>query len=314
MKISVVSVESSGGEYDCPVQVAWKSFPTEEAYGSNVPSADGSFRIIPDDRILPSRAALHGMDMRILSDLGATPIKSCGELFNTMWEGLHDSLIIGYGVDSHTLPVLQNTTTRLGIRGGDVATLDLSTLARKIIPQKEVGDYRMDSVYMYFFPGCYNDLCEYRCPHDANHTLSLLRLLQREIMAKGEVKSFSEAFWKTRVPVKIPSFPFGKYRGRPIAEVVADQRYCQWLSQQEFFLRENPDAAYSLCVHGKDESVVGAKIAEGIMSMCSGSVKLPSGMKSYSEVYGRVNCGPAPVSIASSRDGVGFADDDALPF
>jgi hypothetical protein len=42
--------------------------------------------------------------------------------------------------------------------------------------------------------------------------------------------------------------PFGKYRGKPVAELTADRKYCKWLTAQPWF-RENYSSIYRLVSH-----------------------------------------------------------------
>ena len=37
------------------------------------------------------------------------------------------------------------------------------------------------------------------------------------------------------------SISFGKYKGKPIEQLLADSSYCQWLSQQDWFKHKNPE-------------------------------------------------------------------------
>lgn len=302
MKVTFLDIETSGGKFDCPVQVAYHAYGEYTGWDADERCVS-NFYVIPDDNIIANCYAVHGQTIASLKSRGAHPLSESRRELCDMWDCLVSSdLVVGYGIKDFDIPRLQEASKRAEVEGSRVKVLDLLEVARRYYDKNVVGDHKMDSMVAHLMPDHLRQYKQDRVFHDADHDCSWAALLA-DAMCADLHKSLTELYDAMDVPVKVETFPIGKYRGKKISEVLADSSYCEWLGKQEWFITDYPDACYSLCVHGKDEAVVGPQVIAAIKAAKAAKAAGATAAK---------KADPAPVAMTPNPDPCGVTFDGAV--
>jgi len=166
-----------------------------------------------------------------------------------------DDWFIGYNV-SFDINIINDFLARWKVitEPWKPKSIDVLRFARKILSINDLGDFKMSTVFYYLYPDRLNELFENRAKHDALTDCFICRdvyraLCSRAVLLEGgafnpddpcAVASFVET------PIVVSTMPFGKHKGRPLADVVASDRdYLSWFLKQP---REpqNADLVYSI--------------------------------------------------------------------
>lgn len=127
--------------------------------------------------------------------------------------------------------------------------IDTIRLARKLIPEEEIGGYSLDACWYYLFRDI-DSLKENRATHDAlidvKLTCEVFEELVKRIPDKRtslEVDTLENIYRFCLQPMLLEKFPFGKHRGEAFEEVPIS--YINWFMKASF-RDEWPDVVHTI--------------------------------------------------------------------
>lgn len=191
---------------DRMVELAWVTIDEDLQVLDRVHSL-----IDPEIPIPPGASGVHG-----ITDADVSGAPTAAEFFQYIYGSriTGDVVLIGHNVafDKKFLaPYIDHVA-------GEICTLRLSRVAFPDAPDKKL------STLMYYLGLTRGD--KHRAAGDVETTLDLLRKIVEKLG-----KTLPELVVESAKPIPVTSLPFGKYKGKPLAEV--PRSYFKWLLEQD---------------------------------------------------------------------------------
>jgi DNA polymerase III epsilon subunit-like protein len=125
--------------------------------------------------------------------------------------------------------------------------VDTLAIARKFIDRKEIGNHKLDTLFIYLFPDRVKELFERRMTHDALEdcliTNEVLLELGERYLGTQDIEKMFKKMGDPLKPKIIETWPVGKYKGKPLSVAKSDSGYLKWVGEN---LTSRRDLIFSL--------------------------------------------------------------------
>ena len=211
----------------------------------------------PEGDIVPAALAVHGLTKDFLKDKNnVTPIYNFvyKELFRSpsifvAQNGQFDIDVINTFMEKNYGLPLPSTGKKIYDPGEKVKfqpkLLDTLRLAKHFIDPIEIGNFKLDTLFVFLFPKKVKQMFKRRNSHDAledcKMTNEVMLELGKRYMNTDNVQDIYEQSVK---PYILTTWPMGKYKGQPLED--ADYGYIRWAKST----LDDPDLKYSLELKG----------------------------------------------------------------
>lgn len=242
------------GHYNSPIQFCCEIYKNDEIFNQglflNKPPRQKVINIIPYEPMMISGKINIGYNIPSETNGGLIlkdALESIYKLLKTFNE--KNIYIIGYNHIDYDLRILNEHFEKVlnyeKIEFSDDHLIDVMKLAEKRIEVQFIGNYTMDSVYM-FLKDNYD---AYKTLRNNRSTISDISMT-KEIFSKlvdlehnDEISlKFSDIVKMINEPKDISFFNFGKYKGALISDIFEkDRQYISWLMRNGDIRRKNPD-------------------------------------------------------------------------
>ena len=231
--------------------------PIEISYSMS--GMEDQFFMKPNERIMPCAAVIHGKD-----DLGVslyTPIDNViPKVFDKLKQIVTDNTVVSAYNAPFDIGILDYAFRTYANHGfAPTKVLDVLALAKKIVPIKETGNHRLDTVFYWLFPDKLKYLLKQRASHSALIDVAITEQVLMELWDKAAEKeanpdmSLEDLMEFTTRPMILDIWPWGKHKGTEIADVIAkDRSYVHWFMNKCDFRDEHPDLVHTLRTLGGD--------------------------------------------------------------
>lgn len=190
--------------------------------------------------ILNEDAAGFGDSGDVLAEFYADTVKlfESPDTYTAGWNVQFDVDMINDALCRHELPRIQFRNV-----------LDLLRAAKRIFPIQVIGGYSLDAAFCALFPtrAGLNRLLAARATHSAERDVELtyevfeamferLRDAHGSMSAGVQINTLEDFVRYINTPFLITEWPIGKHKGKPIREVIQqDRSYVQWVMRQPWF-------------------------------------------------------------------------------
>lgn len=242
------------GHYNSPVQFCCEIYKNDEIFNSdlflNNPPRQKIINIIPNEPMMISGKINIGYNIPSETN-GGVMLKDALESIYKLLKSFKEKniYIIGYNHIDYDLRILNEHFEKLlnyeKIEFRKDYLIDVMKLAEKKIEVSFIGNYTMDSVYMFLK----DDYDSYRRLKDTRSTRTDI-LITKEIFSKlvdinghdGTNLKFSDVVKMINEPKEQTCFSFGKYKGALISDIFTkDRQYISWLMRNADIRNKNPD-------------------------------------------------------------------------
>lgn len=242
------------GHYNSPVQFCCEIYKNDEIFNSdlflNNPPRQKIINIIPNEPMMISGKINIGYNIPSETN-GGVMLKDALESIYKLLKSFKEKniYIIGYNHIDYDLRILNEHFEKVlnyeKIEFRKDYLIDVMKLAEKKIEVSFIGNYTMDSVYMFLK----DDYDSYRRLKDTRSTKTDI-LITKEIFSKlvdinGHDETslkFSDVVKMINEPKEPTCFNFGKYKGALISDIFTkDRQYISWLTRNADIRNKNPD-------------------------------------------------------------------------
>ena len=242
----IIDTETTGSGEDPgnePIKVSWKFLAEKDS--------DESFLMCPGVPCLPSCTVIHGITQRQMQTY--TPIE---KVLPLVWDRFHSysprTVVCGYHV-SYDIWVLNNAFRKYLQRSfRSKRVLDVMRLAQKLLKIKELGNFRLDTVYYFLYPRFLERLHTLRATHSASVDVQLTETVLAALWARledslGETYLLDQVVDYSLAPMVIDIWPFGKHKGVAVKDVLSQTPdYVEWFMDKCDFRDQWPDLVYTI--------------------------------------------------------------------
>ena len=242
------------GHYNSPIQFCCEIYKNDEIFDQDLflikPPRQKIINIIPYEPMMVSGKINIGYNIPSETNGGIIlkdALESIYKLLKTFKE--KNIYIIGYNHIDYDLRILNEHFEKVlnyeKIEFPEDHLIDVMKLAEKKIEVHFIGNYTMDSVYMFI-----NDNYDaYKTLRNNRSTITDISMT-KEIFSKlvdlennDEVSlKFSDIVKIINEPKEVNVFNFGKYKGALISDIfVNDRQYISWLMRNGDIRKKNPD-------------------------------------------------------------------------
>lgn len=261
MKIVFLDIFTTQNElydsHNCPIQFTYEEFDESDIYDKdkfivNVENRK-TFNIIPDEDIMTSghiTSSISNDDIKDEEFEGKSLHESLSEIYNLL-KNAKDSgyFIAGFNHVNYDLNILNQHFSRiLNVNEPLVfdksRIIDVMKFSEYLIPVKKIGNYSMDSVFVYLFKDL-NKLNSLRHVKSTITDINITKIILLKILStlKKDKKFTCGEIVKiiNMLEEKNEYINFGKYKGLKIEEVMkTDSQYLTWMMNNKSFKEQNP--------------------------------------------------------------------------
>lgn len=239
---TTASGDAPGNE---PIQISWKCI------GKSAAEEDETFLMCPESPCLPGCSVIHGYSQKDINTF--EPIKVALErVWNTLTLYPSDIIVCGYNVD-FDISIIHNALKKyLGKAFQPQNRIDVLRLARRLLEEKQLGNFRLDTVYYYLYPHRLSYLQKARQSHNATVDVELTLAILHELWGRaeernGKVLGIFDLLAFCNAPSILTEWPFGKHKGRLVKDVLEkDSGYVDWFMNKCDFTSSWPDLVHTI--------------------------------------------------------------------
>ena len=123
--------------------------------------------------------------------------------------------------------------------------LDTLRLAKHFIDPLEIGNFKLDTLFVFLFPKKVKQMFKRRNSHDAAEDCKMTNEVMIELGKRYmDTDNVQDIYNKAMTPYILKTWPMGKYKGQPLEE--ADFGYIRWAKNT----LDDPDLKFSLELKG----------------------------------------------------------------
>ena len=123
--------------------------------------------------------------------------------------------------------------------------LDTLRLAKHFIDPLEIGNFKLDTLFVFLFPKKVKQMFKRRNSHDASEDCKMTNEVMIELGKRYmNTDNVQDIYNKAITPYILKTWPMGKYKGQPLED--ADYGYIRWAKST----LDDPDLKYSLELKG----------------------------------------------------------------
>mgnify|MGYP003640672035 CR=1 FL=1 len=211
----------------------------------------------PKGKIIPAALAVHGLTENFLKDRNNAP--SIYEYVTTKMVRSPDIFVAQNGqFDIDVVNTFLDANYGLPMKspGGKVYSagekvkfqprlLDTLRLAKHFIDPLEIGNFKLDTLFVFLFPKKVKQMFKRRNSHDALEDCKMTNEVMLELGRKYmNTDSVENMYKKSITPIILTTWPMGKYKGQPLED--ADFSYIRWAKNT----LDDPDLKFSLELKG----------------------------------------------------------------
>lgn len=242
------------GHYNSPVQFCCEIYKNDEIFNENLflnnPPRQKIINIIPNEPMMISGKINIGYNIPSETN-GGVILKDALESIHKLLKSFNEKsiYIIGYNHIDYDIRVLNEHFEKVlnyeKIEFKKNHLIDVMKLAEKRIGVNFIGNYTMDSVYMFLN----DDYESYKKLKENKSTATDIlmtkrmfsKLLDLDVHDETSLK-FSDVVKMINEPKESTYFNFGKYKGALIADIFTkDRQYISWLMRNADIRNKNPD-------------------------------------------------------------------------
>ena len=211
----------------------------------------------PSKLMSPAAIAVHG-----ISDLQASTFPSMAEGLGSTSKWLRarsgkDYVVLGYNHIAYDIPTINACFENAEIQdiNFEGPVVDVMVFAKKLIPIKECGNYKLDTIFVTLFPDKVAELKARRSSHDAMEDVRLTwdifkGLCIRLAAVKGITASVVNIVKFINTPVIVEEWPFGANKGEDVEALVVRYGFHKgivaWFLGKKDMHTAYPDLLYTL--------------------------------------------------------------------
>jgi DNA polymerase III epsilon subunit-like protein len=123
--------------------------------------------------------------------------------------------------------------------------LDTLRLAKHFIDPLEIGNFKLDTLFVFLFPKKVKQMFKRRNSHDAAEDCKMTNEVMIELGTRYmKTDNIQDIYEKSIKPYILTTWPMGKYKGQPLED--ADYGYIRWAKST----LDDPDLKFSLELKG----------------------------------------------------------------
>jgi len=210
-----------------------------------------TFRMKPSSKILPASTVVHGITPDIASEF-EDPAIVLKQVLSFFREFSKPTVFVAHNI-LYDNDIMNSAFMKYENIGFDPKmSIDTLRFAKKMIPQDEIGGYKLDAVFYYLFPKSLSWLFKNRSEHDALTDCKITYKILMELKSALNAKMDKEMTWEdvidyVNAPIDMSNdlWAFGKHKGVLIKDTPSG--YVNWCLSSEFGSDpKNADIVYSL--------------------------------------------------------------------
>jgi DNA polymerase III epsilon subunit-like protein len=211
----------------------------------------------PEGDIVPAALAVHGLTKNFLKDY-----KNSSSIYSFIYKNMARSphifvaqngqfdidVINTFMEKNYGLP-LPSTGKKVYAPGEKVEfqpkLLDTLRLAKHFIDPVEIGNFKLDTLFVFLFPKKVKQMFKRRNSHDALEDCKMTNEVMLELGKRYmNTDNVQDIYDQSIKPYILTTWPMGKYKGQPLED--ADYGYIRWAKST----LDDPDLKYSLELKG----------------------------------------------------------------
>ena len=211
----------------------------------------------PEGTIIPAALAVHGLTEEFLKDF-----KDIKSIYNYIYKTLVRSPKIFVAqngkFDIEVINTFLEKNYGLPIDPDDSGVfspgervkfspklLDTLRLSKHFIDPLEIGNFKLDTLFVFLFPKKVKQMFKRRNSHDALEDCKMTNEVMLELGKRYmNTDNIEDIYKKSITPYILKTWPMGKYKGQPLED--ADYGYIRWAKST----LDDPDLKYSLQLKG----------------------------------------------------------------